>query len=255
MDSALIVQGRVIYALMMREVHTIYGTSRLGYLWALIQTMWNIFVFWGMRYALGASNPHGMSILIFLLMGFGIYHMFSGVVGKCMNAVNGNKALLTFPQVTPLDIMIARMIIVWATEIVSGIIIIVISLLFNMHVYINNIGGIFIILLITPLFGLGMGMICASLAVLFPTVEKIVPMVLRLLLFASAVFYSATVIPSYIMQYLWYNPMIQLIEWGRFCMSRGYPAESYSILYISLVTMTSLCLGLLLERYVRRRIA
>ena len=36
MDSALTVQGRVIYALMMREVHTIYGTSRLGYLWALI---------------------------------------------------------------------------------------------------------------------------------------------------------------------------------------------------------------------------
>ena len=47
MDSALIVQGRVIYALMMREVHTIYGTSRLGYLWALIQTMWGIGVFWG----------------------------------------------------------------------------------------------------------------------------------------------------------------------------------------------------------------
>ena len=254
MDSALIVQGRVIYALMMREVHTIYGTSRLGYLWALIQTMWNIFVFWGMRYALGASDPHGMSILMFLLMGFGIYNIFSGVVVKCMNAVNGNKALLTFPQVTPLDIMIARMVIVWATEIVAGIIMMGISLLFNMQIYVNDIGGVFIILLITPLFGLGIGMICASLAVIFPTIEKIVPMVLRLLLFASAVFYSATVIPSYIMQYLWYNPMIQLIEWGRYCMSRGYPAESYSILYIGLITMASLCLGLLLERYVRRKI-
>lgn len=254
MDSALIVQGRVIYALMMREVHTIYGTSRLGYLWALIQTMWNIFVFWGMRYALGASDPHGMSILMFLLMGFGIYHIFSGVINKCMTAVSGNKALLTFPQVTPLDIMIARMIIVWATEIVSGIIMIFISILFDMQVYINDLGGILVILLITPIFGLGVGMICASLAVLFPTVEKIVPMILRLLLFVSAVFYSATVIPSYIMKYLWYNPMIQLIEWGRFCMSRGYPAESYSILYIGFVFMVSLCLGLLLERYVRKRI-
>ena len=255
MDSALTVQGRVIYALMMREVHTIYGTSRLGYLWALIQTMWNIFVFWGLRYALGAADPHGMSILIFLLMGFGIYHMFSGIINKCMSAVSGNKALLTFPQVTPLDIMIARMLIVWATQVVSGIILIFLSELFGKEVYINDFGGLVFILVITPLFGLGTGMICSSLAVLFPTVEKIVPMILRVLLFASAVFYSATVIPSYIMKYLWYNPLIQLIEWGRFCLSKGYPYISYSILYIVIITMACLCLGLLFERYVRRKIA
>lgn len=255
MDSALKVQGRVIYALMMREVHTIYGTSRLGYLWALIQTMWNIFVFWGLRYALGASDPHGMSILVFLLMGFGIYHIFSGVIGKCMGAVAGNKALLTFPQVTPLDIMVARMIIVWATEIVSSIILIFISECFGKEVYINDFGGLLVILLITPLLGLGVGMICSSLAVVFPTVEKIVPMILRLMLFSSAVFYSATVIPSHIMKYLWYNPMIQLVEWGRYCLSKGYPSVDYSVLYIGIVTMASLCFGLLLERYVRRKIA
>ena len=255
MDSALTVQGRVIYALMMREVHTIYGTSRLGYLWALIQTIWNIFVFWGMRYVLGASDPHGMSILIFLLMGFGIYHMFSGVINKCMGAVSGNKALLTFPQVTPLDIMVARMIIVWATEIVSAVILICISIACDKPVYINDLGGIFIILIVTPVMGLGFGLICSSIAVILPTVEKIIPMILRLMLFASAVFYSATSIPSYIMQYLWYNPIIQLVEWGRYCLSRGYPSVSYDILYIGIVTMASLCLGLLLERYVRRKIA
>ena len=104
-DSALKVQGRVIYALMMREVHTIHGNSRLGYLWTLINTMWGIFVFWGLRYAMGAGDPHGMSSLLFLTTGFGIYSIFSGTVSKCMTAVSGNKALLTFPQVTPVDIM------------------------------------------------------------------------------------------------------------------------------------------------------
>ena len=36
-SSALTVQGRVITALILREVHTLYGNTRLGYLWAIIQ--------------------------------------------------------------------------------------------------------------------------------------------------------------------------------------------------------------------------
>ncbi len=255
MDSALVVQGRVIYALMMREVHTIYGTSRLGYLWALIQTMWGIAVFWGMRYALGAKAPHGMHILMFLLVGFGFFNMFSGTLNKCMSAVSGNRSLLTFPQVTPVDLMISRTVIVWATELVAALLLIGIGTLLGMEFYLNDFGGLLILLLLTPLLGLGVGMTCASLAVIYPTLEKIVPMVMRIAFFASGLFYSATTLPSYVLKYLWYNPMLQIIEWGRVCLSRGYSTMTFSSLYLVTVTACSLCLGLLLERYVRRRLA
>ena len=71
MSSGWIVQGRVIMALILREVHTLYGSSRLGYLWAVIQTMFGIGIFWGIREIAGARAPHGMSVLMFLLAGFG----------------------------------------------------------------------------------------------------------------------------------------------------------------------------------------
>ena len=254
MDGALLVQGRVIYALMMREVHTIYGTSRLGYLWALIQTMWGIGVFWGIRYMLGAAAPHGMHILMFLLVGFGLFNMFSGTLSKCMSAVSGNRSLLTFPQVTPVDLMISRTIITWTTELVSALILIAIGILLGMPFYLTNFGGLLTILLLTPLLGLGLGMTLASLAVLCPTLEKIVPMGMRILFFTSGLFYSATMLPSYVLQYLWYNPMLQIIEWGRVCLSRGYSTVPYSPLFLVSVTAFFLCLGLLLERYVRRRL-
>lgn len=254
MDSALIVQGRVIYALMMREVHTIYGTSRLGYLWALIQTMWGIGMFWGMRYLAGARAPHGMHILMFMLAGFGFFNMFSGILSKCMSAVNGNRALLTFPQVTPVDLMISRAVIVWATELVAAFLLISIGMLLGMPFYLSDFGGLLTLLLLTPMLGLGAGMMCASLAVLYPTLEKIIPMVMRIMFFASGLFYSATMLPSYILKYLWYNPMLQIIEWARVCLSRGYSTFSYSPLYLVSVTLFCLCFGLLLERYVRRRL-
>ena len=253
MDLAPVVQWRVIYALMMREVHTIYGTSRLGYLWALLHTMWNIAVFWAIRAAAGFSAPHGMHVLMFLLIGFGAFHAFSKSISKCMSAVSSNKALLTFPQVTPIDLMISRVILVWCTELTSGLFFVFIGLLCGMPVYLNSVGGLLAFLLLTPLLGLGMGMVCASLTVLYPTLEHIVPMVLRIMFFTSGLFFSATSIPSNVLKYLLYNPMLQIIEWGRYCLSRGYPVLNYSLSYLIVITAGSLCLGLLFERYVRRR--
>lgn len=56
MSSGWIVQGRVIMALILREVYTLYGSSRLGYLWAVIQTMFGIGIFWGIREIAGAPG-------------------------------------------------------------------------------------------------------------------------------------------------------------------------------------------------------
>ena len=112
-SSGLTVQGRVLYALVMREVHTLYGNTKLGYLWAIIQTAFGIGVFWGLRTILGAHAPHGMSMIVFLLSGFIPWYMFSHTVSRCMSAVKANKALLTFSQITELDLMIARVIVVW----------------------------------------------------------------------------------------------------------------------------------------------
>ena len=47
--NAIAVQLRVIWALMLREIHTINGKSRLGYLWVLIQGVFNVAVFWALR--------------------------------------------------------------------------------------------------------------------------------------------------------------------------------------------------------------
>ena len=93
-SSALTVQGRVITALILREVHTLYGNTRLGYLWAIIQTAFNIGVFWLFREFLGAHAPHSMEMAVFLLCGFIPWYMFSDTVSRCMKAVSANQALL-----------------------------------------------------------------------------------------------------------------------------------------------------------------
>ena len=250
-SPALTVQGRVIYALLMREVHTLYGNTRLGYLWAIIQTAFNIAVFWGFREVLGAHAPHGMGIAVFLLCGFIPWYMFSDAISRCMKAVSANQALLTFPQVTELDLMIARLIVVWGTQLVCAIAILSLAASLGQPMELRHPVTLAATLFFAPLLGLGMGLVFASLARLWPTLERLVPILMRFLFFASGVFFQVSELPARFSAPLLLNPVAQLIEWQRYGFSASSAAPLYNTGYVAAWCLGSLCLGLLLERHVR----
>ncbi len=252
-SSALTVQGRVIYALAMREVHTLYGNTRLGYLWAIIQTAFNIAVFWGMRELLGAHAPHGMGMAVFLLCGFIPWYMFSNVVTRCMTAARANQALLTFPQVTELDLMIARLIVVWGTQLLCAGILLTIAASLGESVEVRHPESLAATLFVAPLLGWGVGMIFASLARFWTTLERLVPILMHLLFFISGLFFQVSELPARFSSPLLYNPIAQIIEWQRYGFSASCAPPMYSIGYILAWCCVSISLGLLFERYARGR--
>lgn len=252
-SSALTVQGRVIYALAMREVHTLYGNTRLGYLWAIIQAAFNIAIFWGMREFLGAHAPHGMDMAVFLLCGFIPWYMFSNIVTRCMTAARANQALLTFPQVTELDLMIARLIVVWGTQLLCAAILLVIAAFLGESVEVRHPESLAATLFVAPLLGWGVGLVFASLARFWTTLERIVPILIRFLFFVSGLFFQVSELPARLSEPLLYNPVAQIIEWQRYGFSASCAPPMYSIGYILAWCLASISLGLLLERYARGR--
>lgn len=252
-SPALTVQGRVIAALILREVHTLYGNTKLGYLWAIIQTAFNIAVFWLFREFLGAHAPHGMGMAVFLLCGFIPWNMFKDTLTRCMKAVSANQALLTFPQVTELDLMIARVIVVWGTQLVSAIVILSVAATLGQSMELRHPATLAATLFFAPLLGLGMGLVFASLSRLWPTLERLIPILMRFLFFASGVFFQVSELPARFSAPLLLNPVAQLIEWQRYGFSASSASPLYSVGYMVAWCLISLCLGLLLERYVRGR--
>lgn len=253
MASALTVQCRVIKALVLREVHTLYGNTRLGYLWAVIQTAFGIGVFWGIRSIMGARAPHGMGMVVFLLCGFIPWYMFSHAVSRCMAAARANQALLTFPQVTELDLALARIVVVWGTQLVSALCILALAMALAQPVHLYHPASLAATLFVAPCLGLGVGLVCASLARFWPTLDKLVPMLLRMLFFTSGIFFSVSSFPSHIAHVLLLNPMMHIIEWQRRGFSGTSEAPLYSVGYIAAWCAMAACMGLLLERYARGR--
>lgn len=251
---ALDTQARVIIALALREVHTLYGGKSLGYLWAILQTAFGVAVFWAIRIFAHAAAPHGMTVLTYLVSGFGIWNIISQNLDKCMAAVDGNRALLTFPQVTPLDIMLARCLVVTSTQVVSMSIILGCGVLFGYPLRIADLGLLIYTILLASFLGLGVGAILGSLAFYVPALLHVVPMIMRLFFFASGIFYSVSSLSHRVGDFLMLNPIMQLIEIVRTALSNGYTSPYADIWYVTQVTACSLFLGMLLERYVRRKV-
>lgn len=255
LKSGLIVEGRVIKALMLREIHTINGNSKLGYLWVLIQSVFGIAVFWSVRHFMGASQaPHGMGMAMFLALGFGIWNIFSNTISRCMTAVSGNKALLTFPQVTEIDVMIARMLVTAATQIlVTALIIAGACLVLEEPFMLGSLWLLLVLIAVVPLMSLGVGLVLSALAVFIPALEKIVPMVLRVMFFVSGVFFSVSVFSQSLTTVLLFNPVLHAVELCREAMHAPYVVPSMSLTYLLLCTLTLCAIGGFLERYVRSR--
>ena len=211
-------------------------------------------VFWGLRTFMQARAPHGMTVLCYLVCGFLIWNITTQILTKAMHAIDGNRNLLTFPQVFPLDVILARAVVVIATQVVSMSIILGIGAMCGYGVTVSNLGLLLTALLMAVCFGLGCGAMLSALAAYMPALHNIVPMVLRILFFASGVFFSVSMFSHRVGEWLLLNPIMQIIEMARTAMSQGYISPYFDVEYLLFVNLAVLSTGLLLERFIRRRL-
>lgn len=247
-------QVRVVRALMLRETKTLFGKHKLGYLWVFIQASFIIAVFWVIRARALTNPPFELSTPIFLLGGFIPWFIFSEAVTSSMNAINGNRALLAYPQVFPVDLLIARTLLLGATYFCVMLLFMVFISFLGYQVTLHEPEKVLLSLGLTLSLGFGIGAICSSFNLMLPTTARIVPMLLRILFFTSGLFFSMSEMPLYIQEILFFNPVSHTIELLRSGFSASYPEHFISLPYVSGFVVIVLALGLLLERYSRNYI-
>ena len=117
--DALALQGRVVWALVLREMRTRFGHSRLGYAWALGEPVVFILVLSALKSAAGGGvSALGTSIPVFFFTGIVPFLMFRRTTQQLGSAISANRALLNYPPVRPVDTLIARALLEIATMLV-----------------------------------------------------------------------------------------------------------------------------------------
>jgi len=247
------IQRRVIHAVMMREVRTRFGRNRLGYLWAFAEPLFWVVTFAGVRYFMGARPPAGMDMLSFLATGIITFILFRTTTTHSVSAILGNRPLLFYPQVRPLDIVLGRGLLEGATLVGVFVVLLVANGLYQGELRVDNLVHVIGGLLLAWLLGLGLGLFCMGLSVYSATVDRVIPILMRPMLFISGIFFTASELPGDIREILLYNPVLHAIELVRDGWFHEFHSDYFDPAYVLGWILLLGYLGLLIERFARRR--
>jgi len=250
--DALRVQWNVIVALMLREMLLRYKTSKLGYLWSIIDPSLQIAVWYIIWMVLRAPKQfHDMPMPLFLGTGIVAYFCFKNVAAYVLGAVNSSRALLQFPMVKQIDAFISRFILESCTITVVGFLTLVLVILFDYGFFPRDAIGVISTTFSLLLLGLGFGAFNAMLTSLWPVYGKLHPVLNRFLFFTSGAFMPVEHLPLAAREYLQWNPVLNGVELVRSSWSYVYnPSMDYSRGYILLWAAGLFLVALLLDKRV-----
>ena len=254
LENNLHVMARVVFGLMLRESRTRYGTSDLGYLWALIDPAIQMLMFWAIFTMLGRGVPVPTTMPVFLITGILPYLFWRNCTNRGASAAASNLPLLTYPQVKVFDVVIARILLDAGTVIIVTVIFVV-ALRFT-------VGQTFAswvrdpIVLATGVLALMYFSFCSaifssSLARIWHAWPQIFGYLSRPLYFTSGIFFTLQSLPSGIKVLAEYNPLAHLLEWIRTGSIPGFVSTSYNPLFVYSFATLMLFIGLVIDWVLR----
>lgn len=250
----VIAQAEVVWALILRETQTRFGRHQLGYLWALLEPTLLIALFYGSFTVAGRHPPPGMSLFTFIATGVLPYTAFAQGANRVAEAINGNKALLYYPRVRPLDLVMARGALEAATVTAALVAILGLHALVVQSFDADDLLQVLLGMTLASTLGAAVGLVFCSLGQLLPSLDRARGPLLRPLFWVSGVFFAAGNMPTGARDALLYNPILHCTELVRDGWFVRYHDDHVSLGYVLGWILAVTLLGLVLERLVRRRI-
>lgn len=253
--TGLKVQGRVLGALILRELHTRYGRSNIGYLWLIGEPLMLATVITLMHMNSSSHHEGGIHPAAFMATGYCVFIIFRGIFNRAEGAIEANQPLLHHHVVTIPDIMIARC----SVDAIGCFL--AFTILFTLGVMLG----------ITPpperplhlLAGIGF-MIWWSVSLAFIAVavtynkHSLGRMMHVLSYFSipiSGAFIPLGVMPPAALEYLRWFPMALIFEQVRYGAFRSAPSEYMAPGYVAIFCACLTYIGFLMVRRLRRRVA
>ena len=163
-----------------------------------------------------------------------------------MSALKANKGLLIYPNVRPLDPLLARFFYELLTTLFSFVVFTIVGMWMGIKISLGQLDVLANCYLLTWLMGCGLGLICAVAAAHYKETEKIIDVILAPLVFISAVMFPIAALPTSLQRMLLWNPLIHPIEQARKALFPFYHAGETGLFYPFSVAVITLGIGLVL---------
>lgn len=246
--------GRTILALMLREMGSRYGRTPGGYIWAVLEPLGMIIMLAIGFGLLLRSPPLGSSFILFYATGHLAYTLFLRTNMCVMSALSFSRNLLSYPSVTWIDAVLARLILNVLTDVLVAILLLSGMLLIVDHRAVLDFGPILLAFGAAAGLGAGMGLINCVLISFFPVWRNIWSIITRPLFLASGVIWIFEELPRIAQDILWWNPLVHITGLARAGFYSTYDPAHLSPLLMSVPALTLALIGLVLLRRYHLRI-
>ncbi|WP_284948093.1 ABC transporter permease [Acidisoma cladoniae] len=248
------VQGCVIGALILRELHTRYGRENLGFLWIIAEPILfcaAVAVVWT---AIRPPHDHGLPVTAIVITGYVPLTMWRHCLMRAVKAFEANGSLLFHRQVTPLDIILSRVVLELMGTIAAGIIVCVGAILLGFLKPPADYGLLYLGLVYQMLFCLVTALLVASLSELSELVEKTVQVVSYVALPFTGAFSMVDWLPQNYRWLLLWSPSVSNIEMIRGGWFGTAVHVHYDLWYDTWMAGLLLLIGLSMTLRIRRHL-
>lgn len=248
---SVVVRGqrlRVILALMVRDMGSRFGRASGGYVWAILEPLGGILLL-SFAFSLALrSPPLGTSFMLFYATGVVPYSMFNMLSRGVGGAVQSNKGLLSYPVVSLLDAVFAKVALNFMTSLFVAILLLgAIVGIGGLHVNLDLASALLSVVL-AALLGTGIGALNCVLFGFFPTWKNVWGVLTRPLFLLSGIFFTFESVPPAFQEILWWNPLVHVIGLMRAGFYGSYDAGYVSIAYVLGIALVTFVLGAYLMR-------
>src|SRR5215213_2501437 len=201
----------LLFFLTWRDVKVRYKQTVLGAAWAILQPLFMMIIFTIFFGRLAGVESVGVPYPVFALAGLVPWTFFANTITASGNSLVGSAHLITkvyFPRlIVPAAAMMAGLV-----DFVLSFMLLVVLMIYYRVPVTAQVVFLPVLVLLTALFGLGVGTWMSALNVKYRDVRFALPFIIQLWLFVSSVILPSSAVPPKWRWVLLLNPMSAIIE-------------------------------------------
>lgn len=243
---------RIVSALLIREMSTRFGNKPGGYIWALLDPAAHVMLMTFIFGAIAHAPPLGSSFPLFFATGYISFQFYQATLAQVSGALKSNKALLGYPNVAPIDTVVARYILQMGTTLLVAIIVMS-AIASTLHTPLR-VQWEYVIeaVVLGSLLALGASLINTVLFLKYPLYESVFHIVSRPLFLLSGVVFLPEGLPHPFREIILLNPVIHVVTLFRKGFYPEYRATSFSPEYLYSWVFCALFAGMILFTFSTR---
>ena len=247
----------------LREIHIRHKGSRLGIVWALLNPLSMLALYWFVFGAIFGShfgvlkNETQLDFALALFLSLSLYHVFSETLGWAPSLIASNPNFVK-KVVFPLEVLPLAKVGDTAFHVAVSLTLVLIGSAFGSAGL--SWGVLWLPVLVLPLLlmALGIAWTLAAVGVFLRDIGQLTPFISTAIMFASAVPYPPSRIlqgPPILWEILRFNPLLQLIDLARHVLLWHQPMSWLKLGYVYAVAVAVLLAGHLCFSLFRRSFA